>query len=247
MNPDRFVTTLQDMIENSLADVHTMVPAKLTSVNYGSGKASALPLVKTQVGVNKVIPYPELSDIPLVIMSGNAGKARITFPVQAGDIVIVLFSERDPSNALASTGSDPTNPVQTNYLGLFPVGILPCISTSGTAKAISNEDVDLENDQAKINLKPVGDISLSNSTGSITLAESGTVTATDGTATFKLEGGALTIQGAKSFTYKGGEFNINGLKISEQGKLTDSGGISFNNHRHSGVERGDSLTDGPVI
>lgn len=246
MNPNSFVATLNDIIQDNLSEVHTMLPAKITSVNYGSGRASVLPLVKTQIGVNKSVSYPELSNVPLVIMSGNSGKARLTFPVQAGDTVIVLFSERDPSNFLSSSGTDVTMPVQTSFLGLYPIGILPCISTSGNAKSISNEDVDLENDVSKVKLTPTGTLRLSNNIGYVLIEESGAITAFDGTATVKLAQGALTIQGATGLTYSGGAVNINGLVISADGKLTDSGGLSFTNHRHRGVQTGDGISGTPV-
>lgn len=246
MNPNRFVSSLNDLIQSNLADVHTALPAKITSVNYGGGRASVLPLVKTQIGVNKSVPYPELSNVPLVIMSGNGAKARLTFPVQPGDTVIVLFSERDPTNMLASTGVDVSNPVQSAYLGLYPIGILPCISTASGAKAISNEDVVLENDIANITLKPNGSITLKNNSGSISMDESGKIVATDGVATITLSGGAVSIEGASSFKYAGGAFNVNGLIIDANGKLKDSGGLSFDNHRHTGVETGPGISGGPV-
>ena len=45
-------------------------------------------------------------DIPIVVQSGNGGKAKITFPIKPGDTVLVVFSERDPSNFLSGNNGD---------------------------------------------------------------------------------------------------------------------------------------------
>lgn len=223
MNPNNFVTTLNDLIQNNLADVHTMLPGKITSVNYGSGQASVLPLVKTQIGVNKSIAYPEMSNVPLVIMSGNGGKARITFPISAGDTVIVLFSERDPTNMLASTGTDAVAPVQTAYLGLYPIGILACISTNSGAKSISNEDVVLENDKGSIGLKPDGTMTLKNSAFSGVIMPDGN---------FIVNGLTITPSG-----------NI----ITKSGVDLDAFYQKYISHLHSGVQSGGSNSGPPVL
>lgn len=222
MNPDRFITSLGDLIKNQLADVHTTLPAKITSVDYGAGRASVLPLVKTQVGVNKSIAYPELSGVPLVILSGNGGKARITFPVQPGDTVLVVFSERDPSNVLAGTGTQAVDPVLKNYLGLFPVGIIPCISVAGNAKAFSNEDVVLENDKAKLVLKPDGTMIFDNGAVSLQAQPDGNVI---------VNGCTITPEG-----------NI----ITKNGVDLDKFYQSYLKHVHSGVESGGSKSGPPV-
>lgn len=220
MNPDRFTTSLSTLIQNSLADVHTILPAKITSVDYGAGRASVLPLVKTQIGINKTLPYPELSNVPLVIMSG--GKGRLTFPVKSGDTVLVLFSERDPTNVLAGTGTEAVSPVQTHYLGLFPIGIIPCISVAGNAKSISNEDVLLENDKSKVTLKPDGTMILENGASKIVQQPDGNIKLNELTIT--PDGNIITAQGV----------DLN--KFFQE----------YVAHIHSGVQSGNSNSGPPV-
>lgn len=220
MNPDRFTTSLVNLIQNSLADVHTILPARITSVDYGSSRASVLPLVKTQIGVNKTLPYPELINVPLVVMSG--GTARITFPVKSGDTVLVLFSERDPTNVLAGTGTETVNPVQTNYLGLFPIGVIPCISVAGNSKSISDEDVLLENDKAKLILKP------------------------DGTANYDNGAAKVTIQPDGNVNVNGLRITPDGNIITSSGVNLNDFYQRFLNHVHSGVKSGDENSGRPV-
>ena len=118
MNPNRFSTALSDLVGNALSNAHTMLPARITSVNYDTGTASVQPLVRNYIGLNKSQDYPQLQNVPLVIMSGNAGKASVTFPISAGDTVIVMFSERDPTTVLDGNGDKPSEPVMTAPLGL---------------------------------------------------------------------------------------------------------------------------------
>lgn len=80
MQPARFSTVLSDMVQSSLTDVHTMLPAKVTSVDYGSGRVSVQPLIKNYIGLNKTQSYPQLVDVPLFILSGNAGKNEYNIP-----------------------------------------------------------------------------------------------------------------------------------------------------------------------
>jgi len=212
MNPDRFTTTLGDLVTSKLADVHTSVPARLTSVNYGTGRGSAQPLVKSAIGTTKSISYPELLDIPIIVPSGNGGKSKLTFPLQAGDTVLVVFSERDPSNFLSgNNGDNLSEPAQRTYLGLYPIAIIPCLSAGNSSTEIHNENIILQNDRGKITIYPDGQITLENSGGKIDLGSDGTI-------------------------------NLNGLKISPSGQLTLVDGSVVDKHTHGGVESGGSST-----
>ncbi|HBT8980834.1 TPA: hypothetical protein MCM29_005582 [Klebsiella pneumoniae] len=213
MNPDRFTTTLGDLVTSKLADVHTAVPARLTSINYGSGKGSAQPLVKTAIGTSKTIPYPELLDIPIIVQSGNGGKAKITFPIKPGDTVLVVFSERDPSNFLSgNNGDNLSEPAQRTYLGLYPIAIVPCLSAGNSSTEIDSENLVIANDQSKFTLYPDGTIIIENSGGKIEMGSDGTI-------------------------------NLNGLKISPTGQLTLVDGSVVDKHTHGGVESGGSSTN----
>lgn len=218
MNPDRFRTALDDLILSKLADVHTAVPARLSAVDYGSGMASAVPLVKTVIGVNKSVAYPELTNIPLFIPSGNSGKAKITLPVKSGDRVLVLFSERDPSNFINSKSEEPSNPGQTNYLGLFPIGILPCLG--GTS--VDSENIIVENEKSTITAKPDGTILMEND-------------AFHGEA--KPDG---------NFVINGLTITTDGNIITKEGVNLNQFYATFLTHVHSGVTSGGSRTGGPV-
>lgn len=217
MNPNEFVMSLQGLIQSQLADVHTILPVKITSVDYSKKTANVLPLVKTKIGVSKSVAYPELAGVPLVVLSG--GKARITFPVKAGDTGIVLFSERDVSNVLASTGTDTVEPLMSNYLGLFPIAVICGISINSDSEEISNEDIVIENELSKISLKPDGTTTIQNGSSSIVQEPNGNV---------RVNG--LTV------TPDGNIITASGVNLNEFYQ-------KFMSHVHSGVQRGGSNTD----
>lgn len=222
MNPDRFTTTLGDLITSKLADVHTSVPAKITAVNYGNGTASAQPLVKTVVGTSKTIPYPELKDIPIVVSSGNAGKSKITFPIKPGDTVLVVFSERDPSNFLQSSGENLSNPQQNTYLGLFPIAIIPCLSAGATVSAIDSENIIIQNELSVITLKPDGTLIFGN--------------------------GILNLEAKPdgNFVVNGAKITPEGNVVTKNGVDLDAFYQKFLIHEHSGVQSGGDNSGPPV-
>lgn len=239
MQPARFSTVLSDMVQASLNDVHTMLPAKVTSVDYGSGRVTVQPLIKNYIGLNKTQSYPQLADVPLFVLSGNAGKASITFPIKGGDTVIVLFSERDPSSALQGNGDAESAPSQTTPLGLYPLGVLPCIFTDSGAKEIDPDKVVISNEKAIIHLSKEGNISMQNDNGSVELADNGDISLLRDGQSFKLSSSGLEIKTT-------GNVSINGLIITPDGKLTDGGGLSFDKHRHDKVETGEGISGTPV-
>lgn len=226
MEPYRFTSALTGLIERAKDDIHTALPARITSVNYGNGTVEVAPLVQNYVSTQKTQNYPNLSGVPLVILSAGGGKARLSLPVKSGDTGIVIFSERDPSASLAGNGKTSSPPQQTASLGLYPVGFISGMATAGSAKAISPTDVVLDNDQVSLTLKPSGDFIAVNSVGTLSMAASGDFSYTNGSATLSVIGGAI------SGTAPGG-FNFNGFKISSSGTATDGNGLVYGTHKHN--------------
>lgn len=233
-----FVAGIRDLITDSLTEVHTALPARIISIDHGSKTVSVAPLIKNRVGTEKVNDYPELLDVPITILGG--GVSRMTFPPKIGDIGTVIFSERDPSSFLQSTGEDSSDTYMTQPLGLYPLTFIPKISTaSDTADPIHAENAEIQNDKSKVELHPDGTVILSNPSGSAELKANGDWEFKDGSGgTFAMTGGNLV--------YTGGNINLNGLIISPQGLLTDGNGTKFDNHKHTDVQPGEGQSGGPI-
>lgn len=92
-------------VEFALADVHTIVVAKITSVNIKT--ISCVPVINRVVkGDSKQLP--EFIEVPPVILQG--GDSYIAEPIAAGDYCLVLISERCYDAWYA--GSDFVSPLE---------------------------------------------------------------------------------------------------------------------------------------
>lgn len=92
-------------VEFALADVHTIVVAKITAVNEKT--ISCAPVINRVVkGESKELP--EFIEVPPVIFQG--GGSYIAEPVKAGDYCLVLISERCYDSWYA--GSDFVSPLE---------------------------------------------------------------------------------------------------------------------------------------
>lgn len=92
-------------VEFALADVHTIVVAKITSVNDKT--ISCAPVINRVVkGSSKQLP--EFIEVPPVILQG--GDSYIAEPIAAGDYCLVLISERCYDAWYA--GSDFVSPLE---------------------------------------------------------------------------------------------------------------------------------------
>lgn len=92
-------------VEFALADVHTIVVAKITVVNDNT--ISCIPVINRVVkGESK--PLPEFIEVPPVILQG--GGSYIAEPIKAGDYCLVLISERCYDAWYA--GSDFVSPLE---------------------------------------------------------------------------------------------------------------------------------------
>lgn len=97
--------TIGQGIEFALADVHTIVVAKITTVNEKT--VSCTPVINRVVDEESK-RLPEFIEVPPVILQG--GGSYIAEPIKAGDYCLVLISERCYDSWYA--GSDFVSPLE---------------------------------------------------------------------------------------------------------------------------------------
>ena len=93
----------QDMyiINNLIANIHTMMPVKILSVTVPAdelapiGRCEVLPLVQQIDGSNNVYPMGKIINVPYLRVQG--GKNAIVIDPQVGDVGLCGFCERDIS------------------------------------------------------------------------------------------------------------------------------------------------------
>ena len=95
---------LELLVEVKAKEVYTALPGKVESYNAQKQEAFVQPMVKTsyltEEGDRAVENLPVIPNVP-VLMPG-AGGFRVTFPVQPGDFVLLVFSSRSIDKWLES-------------------------------------------------------------------------------------------------------------------------------------------------
>ena len=150
----RIASMLRGFVGDMLYDVHTNVPAVITSIDYSKGFCTAQPLIKTKRSKDKIYPEPEIQDIPLTGWIVNGGKVVMTFPFKTGDKVYVQMADRDPSSFIqGSYDSKLVTPDQSKPLGYYPIGLMP-VHTKLTGVKVDPNNIVIANDSTNLTIKP---------------------------------------------------------------------------------------------
>lgn len=231
MDSLNLVTAIRGLVLDGLYEMHTSLPARVVSVDYGAKTVHLESLVNNTRGSEDSTAYPTMYDVPIMTLAG--GDARISMPVRVGDVGVVMFSERDPSNALQADGTSATDGNMAMPCGIYPVAFLPKTALGGdSTPALDENNIVIGNNQTtSMSFSPDGEMIIESTLGGkITVNDS--VTITDGVGTLTLSDGNLT--------FTGGVVNLNGYVISSGGVATDSSGVVSNSHTHpvKGVQTG---------
>ncbi len=121
-----------------------------------------LPLTTTKYKDEEQLKSPEAFDVPLMIYSGNKGKARITVPIKEGDTVLLLYSDRDFGDLLenrvqinSAFPGDSIDPCSGH-----PIMAIPEFFTDIEGTPIDKDNIVIENQKTKIIIEPDGNIIL---------------------------------------------------------------------------------------
>lgn len=161
---------IQTVIDSNLIDMHVCLPAKIVSYDSDTQFASVQPsLFKKYEGSDVPIKWPVIPNIPLIFPRAVAGQSYLHMPITVGDDVTLIVCERSLDN-WKSTGllSDPMDRRKFNITDAFAIP-----GGSGSALAFSVDDpksVELANLAAFFQMKPTGQIELSNNAVSLILA-----------------------------------------------------------------------------
>jgi len=157
---------VEAIVEHSLWDLHTCLPAKIITIDYAQQKATVQPLIKernrdAKANDKGLQDMPVIQGVPVVFPSANTG--ILTFPIKAGDIVLVVFAERSVDNFVFSDGAKPVDPDdfrKHNYTDAFCIaGLYPFKKALGIdpSDAVLRMNVGTDK-ECKIALKPNGDV-----------------------------------------------------------------------------------------
>lgn len=108
MSAPSLADVVRAFVREGAADLHVSIPAKVVRVELAKGLVDAQPLVK-DVFEGQAVSVPVITNVPIVWP--GAGGFRLTFPIAAGDVVLLVFSDRSLDLWLEKGGEvDPKDP-----------------------------------------------------------------------------------------------------------------------------------------
>ena len=159
-----FSDIILSAIKSIISGMHTCLPGRIESYDYTTQKASVLPLLRDVYSDGEEINMPVIIDVPVVFPA--IGSVGLTFPVNAGDGVLLVFAERSLDKWLSRGGvvtpDDPRRFDLSDAIAI--VGLNPFTETS---QADNNTDVTLQNGTAKLKLQTGGKVALGTSTNEL--------------------------------------------------------------------------------
>jgi len=213
--------SLRLAMESQQAQIWTAIPGIVSAVDLGSQTLSVQPSVQGSVaspsGASQLVNLPLLVDVPIVWP--RAGGFALTFPIAAGDEVLVVFSSRCIDSWWQSGGVGAPAEVRMHDLS-DGFAVLAPTSQPKKLSGVSSTNVQLRDEEG---------------TTYVEIAPGGTVRLVS-TTQIDLEAPAINFVGP---------LNITG-PITQAGGAVSFDGIVFGTHRHVGVQTGGGISGAPT-
>lgn len=166
---------LRMAVHQRMVDVHTALPGRVEKYNAKEQKADIKPLLKRTVinedGSEISESLPVVPDVP--IMFPRAGGFFITFPIEQGDFVLMVFCERSIDKFTAGLGSE-SDPVDLRMHDLSDAVAFPAFYPfAKSIKTASATDLVLgqDGDGAQIAIQDGGKVQITYDNGNLLVLE----------------------------------------------------------------------------
>jgi hypothetical protein len=249
---------IRTQFQIDMSDIHTAIPCKIVNVyqNMEQQKVDVIPSINDLLKDGSAEPGMQILGVP-VIFPGSA-TTLLSFPINVGDTVWVMFSQRSMDNFKIGSG-EPT--IANDYRkfsdqdavaipGLFPFGKSPNTPQIRKFPHEANRDLCIAHNiasgtEVNILLKQNGDLIINTESAVTVNCKTGTINATE----------EYTIN-APTMNINSNTMNVNVSETTWAGNITHTGnytmtgqarfnGRLFDTHTHSGVQTGTG-TSGPV-
>lgn len=237
--------SLRLALEDAQSHMWTATPAIVQSVDLDAQTVTALPTIQGTVsapdGSTENVNLPLLVDVPIVWP--RAGGFALTFPITAGDEVLVVFGSRCIDSWWQSGGVNA--PAETRMHDLSDgFAILAPTSQPRTFPNISAANVQLRDQSG---------------TTFVEVTPNGTARIVGATA-IDIEAPTINVTGDSTITVAAPTINMNSTTaismtaptIEMNGQITQTAGgfsidgITFATHKHTDVQTGNDDTGGPT-
>lgn len=219
--------SLRLAMESQQAQIWTALPGVVAAVNLASQTLSVQPTVQGSVaspdGAKQLVNLPLLVDVPIVWP--RAGGFALTFPITAGDEVLVVFASRCIDSWWQSGGIGAPAEARMHDLS-DGFAVLAPTSQPKKLSGVSSTNVQLRDEAGTtyVEITPDG--------------KARVVAATQ----IDVEAPTVNITGDLNVT---GEMNLVGQLTQSGGSMT-IGGVVFGTHKHTGVQPGSGTSGGPT-
>jgi hypothetical protein len=187
MSSDALTALVRDAFESMIREVHTCIVGTVITYNLTDNRADIQPTVKGRDSGGVVRSKTPLRNVPVLFPSTNT--SAIVFPLQSGDPVLVIMSERS-LDAWKASSTGQVDPQDLRYMSLDDAiaipGVFPFASSianpSKHALTRTLDDLTITHNlgasgrEAQIRLKRNGTMEINcGSTTNIVLNQDGTV------------------------------------------------------------------------
>lgn len=167
--------TLADLLRlataRQLLDVHVSMPGRIESYDASKQEASVQPLLMVNLADGSAASLPVINHVPVIWPRG--GGAILSFPLEAGDTVLLVFSERSLDEWLQQGGElAPSDPRAHDLSDAVAIpGLYPLTEASDA----DSRDALLRFRGGELRLSPQGKIELKNQGSHLRLNPDGTL------------------------------------------------------------------------
>lgn len=156
--------TLKDLILKSIEDffrdnLYTALPAEVREIKNLESEQTVdvKPLIRKLYRDGFTLETPIILDVPVVFPSGGGG--MLSFPIQKGDQVLLIFSMRSIDEWLNGSGDEVT-PNTMRQFNISDAIAIPCIFNKVNSQSPNPDDVELKFKTAKLKFQQDDKIAL---------------------------------------------------------------------------------------
>lgn len=102
MGGDNLVDAIEAVCDSMISKIHTCLPGRIEKYDHTKRQADVKPLIKKHYLNGQVYVLPVIPAVPVVFPCTN--NSSLTFPINKGDGVLLLFTERAMEEWLSKGG-----------------------------------------------------------------------------------------------------------------------------------------------
>ena len=222
--------SLRLALENAQANIWTAMPGIVTAVNLSAQTVSVQPAIQGVVtspdGSTQATNLPQLVDVPIVWP--RAGGFALTFPIAAGDEVLVVFGSRCIDSWWQQGGVGAQAEARMHDLS-DGFAILAPTSQPKKFSNVSSANVQLRDTAG---------------TTFVEITPDGKARVIGATA-IDVEAPTINMSASSAVNITAPTIAMNGQVTQASGSFS-IGGITFGSHKHTGVQPGSGTSGGPT-